>query len=84
MLYVGVKNDLQTRLEQHWEEAQEKRKSFVGRYNCFHLIYWERYDDPTSAIDREKQLKKWSRVKKENLINKANPHWYFLDHEIEE
>ena len=77
-LYIGVTNDLSTRMQQHYENRGDK-KTFAGRYYCYCLIYRERYTYINHAIDREKELKKWRREKKEALINSMNPKWDFLD-----
>ena len=52
-------------------------KSFTSRYKCIYLIYFEKYTWIQEAIAREKELKGWSRIKKEALINKHNPDWDF-------
>ena len=83
VLYIGVTNDLNTRLKEHYEN-RGKPKTFAGKYYCYHLIYWERFQYIEHAIEREKELKKWSRIKKEHLINSFNPEWAFLNKEIEE
>lgn len=70
--YIGVTNDLARRLQEHYQNSGDK-KSFAGRYYCYHLIYFERHLSPDHAIEREKQLKGWSRRKKEELIKKQNP-----------
>ncbi len=79
-LYIGVANDLRTRLRQH-KENRGNRKTFAGRYHCYNLIYFERFDSAANAINREKELKKWSRIKKEGLISLRNAHWEFYDSE---
>ena len=81
VLYIGVNNDLSTRLAQHFDE-RGKQKTFAGRYFCFNLIYFERHSDITNAIDREKEIKRWRRDKKETLINSFNPEWKFLNDEV--
>ena len=81
MLYVGVTNDLHTRLLQHYENRGQP-KTFAGRYYCYKLIYFERYTYIADAISREKEIKKWSRAKKENLIVTLNPNWDFLNPEV--
>ena len=81
VLYVGVTNDLPTRLNQHFEE-RGKQKTFAGRYFCFNLIYFERHSDINYAIEREKEIKKWRRSKKEALINSINSEWKFLNEEL--
>ena len=81
VLYIGMTNDLYARMQQHFENAGDK-KSFAGRYFCYNLIYWERFGHIDHAIDREKEIKKWNRKKKEKLINSTNPKWRFLNDEI--
>ena len=78
-LYIGVTNNLQRRLLEHKEGIGSK---FTKRYSIHHLIYYEQFDDITKAIDREKQLKRWSRSKKEKLIERINPDWNFLDDSV--
>ena len=77
-LYIGVTNDLSVRLNQH-KEGQKKGTSFTGKYFCYHLIYFETYKYISKAIAREKQLKKWSRAKKEALIKTNNPNLNILN-----
>jgi putative endonuclease len=72
VLYIGVTSDLEGRIHEHRERLIE---SFTKRYQCTKLLYYEDYPDPSSAIDREKQLKGWRREKKIALINKMNPRW---------
>lgn len=71
VLYTGVTSDICSRMWQHWYEAPES--SFVYRYNVKHLIYFEMYYTIEEAISREKQIKSWSRKKKDRLINAHNP-----------
>ena len=78
VLYIGVTNDLYTRMTQHYENRGDS-KTFAGRYYCYNLIYFERHDSATAAIDREKELKKWSRAKKLKLIHSENPSLKFYD-----
>jgi len=80
-LYIGVTNDLKRRLFEH-QENKGRLKSFTGKYYCYNLIYYEHFQQIEYAIDREKQLKKWSRKKKEQLIETLNPNWIFLNDEI--
>ncbi len=81
VLYIGVTNDLQTRLLQHFDNRGVKT-TFAGRYHCYHLLHWERYQYVNHAIEREKELKKWSRAKKEALIASSNPEFRFLNNDI--
>jgi len=69
-------NNLEVRLQQHYENRGQW-KTFAGRYYCFNLIYYETYSKPMDAIDREKQIKRWSRKKKIKLIETENPKWDF-------
>ena len=71
-LYIGVTNNLYRRLDEH---NQKKANGFTSRYNIYKLVYVESTPDISAAITREKQLKKWSRAKKERLINMQNPEW---------
>jgi len=77
-LYVGMTNDLLTRMKQH-RENKGIAKSFAGRYYCYKLIYFERFSNATMAIEREKEIKDLSRERKEILINSLNPNWHFYD-----
>ena len=74
VLYIGVTNDLERRMAEHREARNDQRK-FTGRYLCYNLIYYEEFNDIWMAIEREKELKKWRREKKERLINSVNPSW---------
>ncbi len=71
-LYVGITNDLRERMQQHRAGLGSK---FVKRYKIHRLVYVEPYDDPESAIRREKQLKKWNRDWKIRLIEEDNLEW---------
>jgi putative endonuclease len=79
VLYNGVTRSLVKRLSEHRSDSQGAKKSFAGKYNCINLIYYETFKYIRDAIDRETELKKWSRAKKEALIATKNPHWRFLD-----
>lgn len=81
VLYTGVTNDLKRRLFEH-QENKGKSNTFAGRYYCYNLVYFEQFQFVEHAIDREKQIKKWSRKKKDFLIEKENPNWHFLNDEI--
>ena len=71
-LYIGVTNDLKRRIEEH---RSGLIPGYTQKYNCHKLVYFEEYSDVNEAISREKQLKKWSRSKKNDLVNKINPEW---------
>ena len=72
VLYIGITSDLKRRLKQH---KQKSNKGFTGKYNVEKLVYFESSPYVENAIKREKQLKKWNRAWKENLINEMNPDW---------
>ena len=72
VLYVGVTNDLKRRMYEHKNKLIE---GFSKKYNLSKLVYFEQTNDIYTAINREKQLKKWRREKKEWLINQMNPQW---------
>ncbi|MDD3013738.1 MAG: GIY-YIG nuclease family protein [Candidatus Gastranaerophilales bacterium] len=71
-IYIGMTNDLIRRVFEHKNPISQ---CFTEKYNVDRLIYYEIYNDPQEAIAREKQLKKWSRIKKTRLINTMNPDW---------
>ncbi len=75
-LYIGVTNDLIRRIEEH--KSAHKPRSHTARYNIKRLVYFETFDDPGSAIDREKFLKKLTRARKVKLIEAENPDWFEL------
>ena len=70
-LYIGVTSDLRRRYAEHRDHAHPG--SFTDRYYCEDLVYFEQYDDIAIAINRETELKKWSRKKKDLLIWEMNP-----------
>lgn len=79
VLYTGVTNDLDGRIEQHRQDSFGKKKTFAGKYYCYNLIYYEYYTDISLAIAREKEIKGWSRKKKVAHIAAFNPEWRFLN-----
>lgn len=78
VLYTGVTNDLQRRV---WEHKNGEARGFTKRYNVGRLIYYEVFDDPETAIAREKQIKKGPRKRKVALIESMNPDWRDLSSE---
>jgi putative endonuclease len=78
VLYIGVTNDLTRRLFEH-SEGRGNVEKFTGKYQADLLIYFEICADAPQAIAREKQLKGWTRAKKEVLINGFNPDWKEID-----
>ena len=79
-LYVGVTSDLYHRILQHKNHTFPN--AFTAKYNLHCCVYFENYSSIQEAILFEKQLKKWRREKKEQLINKHNPEWKDLWEEI--
>ena len=73
VLYVGATNDIKRRILQH--KTKTFKNSFTARYNCDILVYFEEFDTVKEAFDREAQLKKGNRKRKEKLINSINPDW---------
>jgi putative endonuclease len=71
-IYIGVTNDIVRRVYEHRIKAVP---GFTSKYNITRLVWFEIYDDPISAISREKELKKWKRDWKVQLIEKDNPEW---------
>jgi putative endonuclease len=81
VLYTGVTNNLKDRLAFH-NNPLPFSKAFTAKYKCFYLIYYEHFLEIEDAIKREKQIKGWSRAKKEALIISFNPTWRFLNEDI--
>ena len=71
VLYIGVTNNLARRIYEHKNHLL--KNSFSDRYNLEYCIYYEEFSCFAQAIKREKELKKWNRHKKEELINQKNP-----------
>ena len=78
-LYVGVTNDLVRRAYEHREGVVP---GFSKRYALKQLVHFERYDAPGLAIQREKNIKHWSRVWKLQLVESSNPKWRDLYDDI--
>ena len=72
VIYIGMTNDLSRRTYEHKNDLTD---GFSKQYRCHRLVYYESFDDVNKAIDREKQLKRWSRAKKVWLIERRNPTW---------
>ena len=72
VLYIGVTGNLPRRLYEHRNHLVD---GFSAKYNTEKLVYFEETTDVYSAISREKQLKGWTRKKKNDLIVKMNPEW---------
>lgn len=67
---IGVTNDLVKRI---WEHKSKRVEGFTKKYNLTKLVYFEVFNDPLSAIAREKQLKHWKREWKLSIIQELNP-----------
>ena len=72
VMYLGVINNLERRLYEHKNKLV---KGFTEKYNVNKLVYFEETQDVTAAIAREKEIKKWRREKKNQLVNRMNPNW---------
>lgn len=79
VLYVGVTSDLIRRIYDHKNKLV---KGFTQKYNVDRLVYYEACVNIVTAIEREKQIKGWSRKKKNDLVNALNPEWKDLYHSI--
>ncbi|MBE6251710.1 MAG: GIY-YIG nuclease family protein [Bacteroidales bacterium] len=79
VLYVGMTNDLKRRVEEH---KSNSIPGFTQRYCCHKLVYFETYSDVDQAIYREKQIKGWLRIKKDELIDSTNKERKDLYNEI--
>ncbi|MTI41225.1 GIY-YIG nuclease family protein [Fulvivirga lutimaris] len=81
VLYIGVTSNLNARTYQH---KNQEGSHFTIKYKCYDLIYYEFFERIESAILREKQMKKWKREWKENLIVSFNPSKRDLFDEIQD
>ena len=71
-LYIGVTNNLERRIYEHKNHLV---KGFTEKYNIQILVFYEQFEDIQYALQRKKQLKKWNRKWKIELIEKVNPYW---------
>jgi putative endonuclease len=72
VLYTGVTNSLETRI---WQYKNKAIPGFTKKYNCDRLVYFEVNENINQQIAREKQIKGWSRAKKDALVATMNPEW---------
>lgn len=79
VLYTGVTNHLIRRVYEHKNKMVD---GFTKKYNVDRLVHYETYSDVSDAIGREKEIKGWSRAKKNALINENNPKWEDLFNEV--
>ena len=70
--YTGVTSDLLARI---WQHRTETTKGFTARYGIKRLVWFEAHDTMEAAIRREKQIKRWARQWKYDLVNAVNPTW---------
>jgi len=71
-MYIGVTNDIGRRVFEH---RNGMGSEFAKKYRVTRLVYVEEFENPTEAIAREKQLKGWKRIRKNELVRAANPTW---------
>ena len=79
VIYIGVTSNLIRRIHEHKNKLAD---GFTKKYNIDKLVHYEITEDVTSAISREKQLKGWSREKKNRLITSSNPKWHDLSEDF--
>ena len=79
VMYVGVTNNLERRIYEHKEKLV---KGFTEKYNVNKLVYYEQTSDIVEALNREKEIKKWRRDKKNGLVVTANPLWKDLSKDL--
>ena len=72
VMYIGVTNNLERRVYEH---KNKLIKGFTQKYNVNKLVYFEETSDVLSALEREKEVKKWRREKKDTLVLKVNDKW---------
>ena len=72
VLYIGVTNNLIKRVYEHRESNTQ---GFTKKYKCNKLVWFAQTNSVYEAIKKEKQMKKWKREYKDNIINELNPEW---------
>ena len=77
-LYTGLTNSIRRRVREHKEKLIP---GFTSKYNITRLVYFESYEDVHKAIEREKEIKSWTRAKRVALIESRNPRWDDLSRE---
>jgi len=76
VIYIGFTDSLDERVKEH--KLKIFPKSFIAKYNCDKLIYFEKFENGANAEKRERQFKKWKREWKIELIEEMNPSWIDL------
>lgn len=79
VIYVDITNDLERRIYEHKEKFV---KGFTEKYNVNKLVYYEQTPDINAALNREKEIKKWRREKKNRLVVNTNPLWRDLSEDF--
>ena len=79
-MYVGITSDLHRRVLEH---KTHEIRGFTWKYNVDRLVYFEQFDSPDAAIQREKRIKRWRRAWKVELIGKDNPEWRDLSEDFQ-
>ncbi|HKJ14712.1 MAG: GIY-YIG nuclease family protein [Desulfobulbaceae bacterium] len=79
VIYVGITNDLERRIYEHKVKFV---KGFTEKYNVNKLVYYEQTPDINAALNREKEIKKWRREKKNRLVVNTNPLWRDLSEDF--
>ena len=77
-LYTGMTNSIRRRVREH---KLKLGPGFAAKYNIARLVYFETFEDVRNAIEREKQIKAWTRAKRVALIESTNPKWDDLSRE---
>jgi putative endonuclease len=70
--YVGMSSNLVRRV---WQHRERLVPGYTRERNIRRLVYYEHIEDPYTAVSRERQIKKWNRVRKAALVEKMNPTW---------
>lgn len=81
VLYTGTTNDLLNRLLIHYSNRGDN-STFVGKYSCYNLVWYDSFPTMLEAIEAEKYIKGKTRKWKMDLITKKNPEWRFMNEEI--
>ena len=76
VIYIGVTDNIKERVKEH--KLKLYPKSFIAKYNCNKLVYFEEFKNGEEAVKREKKFKKWKRKWKIELIDEMNPSWFDL------
>ena len=79
VIYVCITNDLERRIYEHKVKFV---KGFTEKYNVNKLVYYEQTPDINAALNREKEIKKWRREKKNRLVVNTNPLWRDLSEDF--